>query len=173
MKGMKLLTLMLAILLALCSCTSPPGEPPEGEGFAIYLLAQDIPVSKMPIVSHLELADKPLLTLGDIVSYSRETHEIELTARACEKLLEIDVPMNGKAFVVCVDRQPVYWGAFWSYLSSVYFGGVTIYIHPPLFSDRHTIQLKLGYPSESFYSGGDPRSDPKVIRSLEQAGKLR
>ena len=167
------LGVMFGAILPAFSCTSPIGEPSKDEGFAIYLLARDIPVSEMKIVSNLELADKPLLTLGDIVSYSRETHEIELTAQACEKLLEIDVPMNGKAFVVCVDRQPVYWGAFWSYLSSVYFGGVTIYIHPPLFSDRHTIQLKLGYPSESFYSGEDPRPNTDIMQSLQQAGKLR
>jgi hypothetical protein len=33
------------------------------------------------------------------------------------------------------------------------------------------IRLELGYPY-SFYTGEDPRSDPLVVESLEQAGKL-
>ena len=162
---------MLVILLAVYSCASPKGTAPEGKGFDIYLLAQDIPVSEMPIVSHLDLADGPLVSLKDIVSYSRETHEIELTAQAYQGLLELEVPTNGKVFVVCVDRQPVYWGAFWAVYSSMSFDGVTILT--PLFPDRHTIQLELGYPSESFYSGEDPRPNPGIMRSLQQAGKLR
>ena len=165
------LGVMLAAILTAFSCMSPKGEPSKDEGFAIYLLARDIPVSEMPIVSNLELADRPIVSLGDIVSYSRNTHEIELTAQACERLLELEVPTNGKVFVVCVDRQPVYWGAFWAVYSSMSFDGVTILT--PLFPDRHTIGLELGYPSESFYSGEDPRPNPEIMQSLQQAGKLR
>ncbi len=58
---------------------SPPvTETPKGEGFAIYLLARDVPVPQRPVLSNFELADSPFLSLGDIVSYIRETHEIEL-----------------------------------------------------------------------------------------------
>jgi len=112
------------------------GEPSKDEGFAIYLPARDIPVSEMPIVSNLELADEPIVSPGDIVSYYRNTHEIELTAEGYERLLELEVPTNGKVFVVCVDRQPVYWGAFWVAYSSMTFDCVTILA--PLSPDRHT-----------------------------------
>jgi len=165
------LGLMLAASLTAFSCTSPKGEPSKKEGFAIYLLARDISVSEMPIVGNLELADGPIVSLGDVVSYYRNTHEIELTAEAHERLLELEVPTNGKVFVVCVDRQPVYWGAFWPGYSSMTFDGVTI--HTPIPLDRHTIRLELGYPSESFYSGEDPRSNPEIMQSLQQTGKLR
>ena len=163
--------MLLVILPVVYSCVSSKGIPPEGEGFAIYLLAQDIPVSEMPIVSHLVLADEPLVSLKDIVSYSRKSHEIELTAQAYQRLLELKVPTSGQVFVVCVGRQPVYWGAFWATYSSMSFDGVTILV--PLSPDRHTIRLELGYPSESFFSGEDPRPDPDIIQSLQQAGKLR
>ena len=162
---------IFAASLTAFSCTSPKGEPSKDEGFAIYLPARDMPVSEMPIVSNLELADRPIVSPGDIVSYYRDTHEIELTAEAYEGLLKLKVPTNGKVFVACVDRQPVYWGAFWAGYSSMTFDGVTI--HTPLFPDRHTIQIELGYPSESFYSGEDPRSNPEIMQSLRQAGKLR
>jgi hypothetical protein len=32
--------------------------------------------------------------------------------------------------------------------------------------------LQLGYPSSAFYGGEDPRNNPEILRSLEQAGKL-
>ena len=166
MKGTQLLVFILIILLAVFSCTQP-----KGEGFAIYLLTRDIPISEMPVISHLKLADKPIISLRDIVSYSKQTHEIELTEEAYQRLLELEVPTNGKVFVVCVDRQPVYWGAFWAIYSSMSFDGVTILT--PLFPDRHTVRLELGYPSESFYSGEDPRPNPDIMQSLQQAGKLR
>ena len=166
MKGTQPLVFILIILLAVFSCTQP-----KGEGFAIYLLTRDIPISEMPVISHLKLADKPIISLRDIVSYSKQTHEIELTEEAYQRLLELEVPTNGKVFVVCVDRQPVYWGAFWAVYSSMSFDGVTILT--PLFPDRHTIRLELGYPSESFYSGEDPRPNPDIMQSLQQAGKLR
>ena len=35
------------------------------------------------------------------------------------------------------------------------------------------IELTLGYPSSAAYTGDDPRSDPRVIDVLEQAGKLK
>jgi hypothetical protein len=165
------LGLMLAASLTAFSCTSPKGEPSKDEGFAIYLLARDIPVSEMPIVSNLELADEPIISLGDIVSYYRNTHKIELTAEGYERLLELEVPTNGKVFVVCIDRRPVYWGAFWVAYSSMTFDGVTILA--PLSPDRHAIQIEPGYPTESFYSGKDPRSNPEIMQSLQQAGKLR
>ncbi|RJQ37258.1 MAG: hypothetical protein C4555_06800 [Dehalococcoidia bacterium] len=142
-----------------------------GEGFAIYLTAQDVPVSQMPKFSHIEIAERPLLSLEDIVSYDRQTHEMELVPAAAQRIFELPIPVGGKAFAVAVNRQPVYWGAFWTPLSSASFDGVTIV--KPLSPEGHTIRLALGYPSESFFRGGDPRTDPSAMQSLQQAGKLK
>jgi len=51
------------------------------------------------------------------------------------------------------------------------FDGVTIW-KPLSLEEPHVIRLELGYPSSAFYIGEDPRSNPVVIESLEQAGKL-
>ena len=157
----------------LLSYVQPEAEeaPSKAEGFAVYLLAQDIPVSDMPIVSHLEPADRPLFSLSDIVSYSRATHEIELSPEVIERLTNIEVPVGGKVFVVCVDGQPIYWGAFWVSYSSMSFNGVTIM--KPLSPEQETIQLELGYPSGSYFSSEDPRANPRIMQSIEQAGKLK
>jgi len=123
-------------------------------------------------MSHLELADEPLISVVDIVSYSKSTHEIELTAEAYRRIAALKVPVSGKAFVVCVDGHPVYWGAFWTAISSMSFDGVTIEL--PIRPEPHVIQLQLGYPeSPELFRGEDPRGNREIVESLKQAGKLR
>jgi len=126
----------------------------------------------LPAISQIELADQPLIAIDDIVSYNQETHEIELTADAYQRVNEIRIPTSGMAFVACVDNQPIYWGAFWAPFSSQSFDGVIILI-PPIFLDGDLIQIELGYPTPSLYSGEDPRSDPEILQALKQAGKLK
>ncbi len=166
------LGIMLAGILSGFSCTSPEEEPSKDEGFAIYLPAREIAISEMPLISNLELADEPIVAPVDIVSYYRNTHEIELAVEAYDRLSGLEIPINGKVFVVCVDRQPVYWGAFWPGYSSMTFDGVII-LTPLFLLDRHAIQIELGYPSESFFTGEDPRSNPDIMQSLQKTGKLR
>lgn len=164
------LLIILALVVVGCSC-----DTEQSEGFALYLPAVETPVSQLPILSHIKLADAPLVSGADIVSYSKDTHQIQLTAAAFRRVADLEVPVRGLAFVVSVDRQPIYTGAFYTSLSSMSFDGVVIVT--PLDSDvtaacRHMIQLELGYPGPSFFSGEDPRADPAILGSLEQVGKL-
>ena len=139
--------------------------------FSIYLLASISP-QQLPIVNHLPLEDQPLISIKDIVSYTEETHEIELTSAGYEKIHRLKVPTNGIAFAVCLNESPVYSGAFWPAYSSQSFDGVVI--DPILISqDPSTIQIKLGYPEPQFFTGEDPRSDPILLQSLKNAGKLK
>jgi hypothetical protein len=73
--------------------------------------------------------------------------------------------------MVCVDKDPIYWGAFWTPISSMSFEGVTIWI-PLGFQEPNVITLELGYPSSTFYAGEDPRNNPEILNSLSEAGKL-
>jgi hypothetical protein len=142
-----------------------------GEGFAIYLTRDDIPPDQMEIQSHVDLADQPVISIKDIITYNGQTHEIKLTDQAFERITQLEVPVRGKSFLVCVDRAPIYWGAFWTPISSMSFDGVTIW--KPLGPlELKVITLELGYPSSSFYKGGDPRNNTVILQSLEQSGKL-
>jgi hypothetical protein len=143
----------------------------KGEGFAIYLTRQDIPPSRMEALSHVEIEDNPVISINDIILYDPRTHEMKLTANAFERISRLEVPVRGKSFMVCVDKRLICWGAFWTPISSMSFNGVTI--EKPLSSQEpKVLKLQLGYPSPSFYRGEDPRSNPEVIKSLKQAGKL-
>jgi len=136
------------------------------------LLAQHVSASHLSGVEldSLEFEAEPILSVDDIVAYREETHEIELTASAYERIEQLEVPTNGLPFVVCVGRKPIYSGAFWAMFSSLSFDGVTIWV--PLI-EEHIIQMKLGYPQALYFKGEDPRSDSRILQSLEQVGKLK
>ena len=154
-------------LLSLATIT-----PTIENGFSIYLLAQNISPQQLAVQSHLELEKNPFLSINDIVAYRKATHEIELTATGYEKIHSLSVPVNGKAFAVCVDGQLIYVGAFWVGYSSLSFDGIVI--DNILATKEHpVIRIQLGYPGSTFFRGDDPRSDPRILQALEQAGKLR
>jgi len=143
----------------------------ESGGFAIYLTKQDIPPAQMEDLNHVAIAERPIITISDIITYDAQEHQLRLTTSAFERVSQLDVPTGGKSFIVCVDNEPIYWGAFWVLWSSLSFDGVTIW-KPLSLEEPYVIRLKLGYPSSALYTGEDPRSNPVVIESLEQAGKL-
>lgn len=144
---------------------------PNREGVAIYLTKGDIPPAQMTALRQSDLAEAPLIGMNDIVTYNSQTHELKLTAKTYADISQLDVPVRGKSFMVCVDRKPIYWGAFWTPISSISFDGVTIW-KPYTLKEPHIINLDLGYPSASFYGGVDPRNNAEIIRTLEQSGKL-
>ncbi len=171
-KLLRILVFFICFGALACTAKAPPSTAPQGEGFAIYLTAQNVPASQMAAPSHVDLADKPVLSISDIVSYEWNTHEIKMTKGAFERLQAVQVPTSGVSFVVCVDRQQVYWGAFWAAYSSQSFDGITIMLKPPMSTQENTIRIGQGYPSSGFYKGEDPRSDTRIMQSLKRSGKL-
>ncbi|MFC1971025.1 hypothetical protein ACFLV0_03720 [Chloroflexota bacterium] len=60
-----------------------PWSPPESvtserEGFAIYLAKEDIPPSQIEALSYVEIADQPIISMVDIITYNGPTHELRL-----------------------------------------------------------------------------------------------
>jgi len=58
--------LVLGILVS-SICITSKGEG-KGEGFAIYLTKQDIPPAQMEALSHVDIAERPIITISDISS---------------------------------------------------------------------------------------------------------
>jgi hypothetical protein len=167
-----LLTLASLGLMAGCSPAANPVTAPPSQGgeFAIYLTPQNPDVSPSPDPSQLELSPDPLLSIDDVIFYSSKTHQIKLTPATVERFSQLDLP--GQAFVVTVEGQPIYAGAFMAAYFSRSYEGVVI-LWPPMYQDAGTIQIQLGYPGPSFFTGQDPRSDPRIMSALQQSGKLR
>ena len=122
-------------------------------------------------MNQVEIAEQPLIAINDILAYNPRTHEITLNANAYGRISSLEVPVNGRSFVVCLDRKPFYTGAFWTPVSSIAFDGVTIW-KPASFQGSNIIKLTNGYPSQSSQNDEDPRSNAELMNSLIQAGKL-
>ena len=159
----------LALVVLVLSACRPDG----GEGFAVYLLADPVPVGEMAerALTTLPLRDRPLIRQTDIQSYDWDRHAMRLTPGAIENLLRLELPVDGVPFVVTVDREPIYPGALWPAYSSLSYHGVVI--DPLLAPDGQTVRLQLGYPeSPELFEGEDPRGDPRIRAALETAGIL-
>ncbi len=165
----RLVFLIIAMVGAVILFSGCAGS--KSEGFAIYLTKENIPPSQMEAQGNAKLADGPIIGIDDIVSYNEQTHELKVSQSAFERVMQMDVPTTGKTFIVCVNKKPVYWGAFWAQFSSQSFDGVTIW-KPYNASEPYIVTLELGYPAESFYAGADPRNNPEIVSALEKAGKL-
>lgn len=157
---------LIGIILLLCCYPTS-----NGEGFAIYLTEDDISPVQIPVLNHVDITKQPIIAINDIEIYHANSHEITLTSNAFDRISGLEVPVTGKSFVVCVDKNPIYCGAFWTPVSSISFDGVTIW-KPLNFQESKVIRLELGYPSSFFYGGDDPRNNPEILKSLKQAGKL-
>jgi hypothetical protein len=163
--------IIIGVLLVLGTLMSSISATATDEGFAIYLTEQDLSPAQMEVLSHVNLTDQPIISSEDVITYNAQTHEMKLIDQAFERICELEVPVQGRAFMVCVNKRSIYWGAFWTPISSISFDGVTIW-QPYSSRDPAVITLQLGYPSSSFYGGEDPRDSPEILRALEQAGKL-
>jgi hypothetical protein len=160
---------LLALLLAGSACQGKPAS-----GFSMYLLAAHLSAAEAAgmDLDEVELESQPLLSTADILAYDQGTHTLELTREAFNRLqADLHVPMDGLPFVVCAGGERIYPGAFWSPVSSLSYDGVVILL--PLDTASTTLQISLGYPAAPFFSGSDPRADPRVLEALEDAGLLR
>jgi len=168
------LTLSLVILSA---CQSPDGDNETmlgGEPFELYLVA-DAQMTGADLEKYalddLPLAESPLITSEDLVSYHWERHAFDLTEAAYERMLVIfagGLPIDGVPFVVVSYGERIYAGAFWTWLSSLSFDGVVIL--QPFDPAAGTFFINLGYPNADYFSMEDPRSDPRLEKAFKDAG---
>ena len=125
-------------------------KPSDG-GFSVYLLGSD------------ELVISDL----DIISYNKTSHEMKLTEAGVAKIEGLQAPLNGTGFVVRIEGEEIYRGAFWSPISSLPYHGVVI---ETVVTDN-TVKIEAGYPPSQFQDE-DPRDNPKIFDYLARIGKL-
>ncbi len=157
---------------------TPTGSVADSSGgvFDVYLVEEEISPQQMrnTNLAALRLKDTPLLSVDDIVAYRWETHEIELSVSASKRLtqLERSIPLGGGLpFVIYAGGEPIYGGALWTSYSSATYDGIVIDVHPAGLGEP--VAIGLGYPTPEWFSGEDLRSDPRIYRALEEAGKLK
>ena len=172
-----LITLSLFVIL-LTACQAAPTEAPpqEGEAFELYLVAdQQIAGADLKNydLAELPLAEEPIISTEDMVSYLWDAHIINLTSEAYQRtqaIFSAGMPLSGLPFVIVAHDERIYAGAFWSLASSLTFDGVVIL--QPFDPTNQPLPILLGYPSEEAFTGEDPRGDPRLKSALEGADLL-
>ncbi|MBN2495525.1 MAG: hypothetical protein JXR96_13095 [Deltaproteobacteria bacterium] len=143
------------------------------ERWGIYLLEDDgidaAEAADMPL-SSLSLRFEPQIDLGGIAYYSGSSHTMVFSTWLGSGLLRNlpELGVRGVPFVVVVDEQPVYLGAFYSSLSS------TSFDHPVILVDEveNTYSAVIHRSYAGHPGSPDPRSDTRIFQLFREAGKL-
>ena len=121
----------------------------------------------------IPLADYPIISEDDLLSYDWDTHTLHLRDSIW---LKIPRPGNGlgSPFVVVVDGTPIYVGAFWSGMSSEANPGPVIVSEYFGFDERDSkdLVIRRGYGPPDL-GLPDSRNNEKLKKVLEELGKLR
>ncbi len=147
------------------------------ERWGIYLLEDPeidaAQAAAMPLES-LILHFEPQVNLGGISYYSGSSHTVFFGHWLSSGFLLRNLPeigVSGHPFVVVVDEQPVYLGAFYSGLSSDSFDHPVILVDELEPTTDHVV-IYRSYPPGYQPDTPDPRSAPRIFQTLEEAGKL-
>lgn len=124
-------------------------------------------------------AGRIIIASDDIKSYDWSTHTLTLTPgmrpRLADSLTKTGSLVSGIPFAICIGGKPIYKGTFTTTASSFSCSTPVIRVDPiarntAMLHDRFTIQL--GYPTEKFFKGNDPRPDKRIEEALRAANKL-
>lgn len=170
LRGMKRTFLILLLVILLAGCAPKTAEP-AGE-LAFYLTAEPISGGDILLadLDELALAEEPLIAADEILSYSVETHDLEVAPAVIERLNALTVPVSGLGFVAVLGDEPLFAGAVWTPISSLSYEGVTIWT---MLNEGGVVHLYSGYPGMDEPMGDDPREDERMLAALRQAGKLK
>jgi hypothetical protein len=155
----------MILLFVLLSCNE---NEVQDDNLAVYLLVPDtlnaIEAISFPLDS-LVLADEPILSLSEIETYDWSDHRFTVNQGAydrLESLGDVGVSTHGLPFIVMVDDERIFMGAFWALYSSLI----------PLFPYIQVAPLRLEIQQWHDYDP-DPRYDPRIREVLDAAGVLQ
>jgi hypothetical protein len=162
---------MLLFPLFLCFCSgSKVTENYLGNGLKFYLLKDSTITAKEIMgvnLSDLNLAEKPFLSNEDLIYYDWSKHSFEIglsKANEIKSFCDKNISMRGIPFVVTVDKERIYLGAFWTSSSSY---GPTLPHIDALFMISETSNILILKKAWDSYSiNPDLRNDERIYNSL-------
>ena len=178
---MKLLALAATLVSVTAFSFSASAEETKRPRFGIYMPKLDVYTQTMDVTERviayqrtskpdeIPLAEFPIISDEDLLSYDWETHTLEL--RKSRWFMVRSPSSHGIPFVVVVDGVPIYVGAFWSEFSSIPSSVPTI-----MWDDRQTskaMTIGLGSRATTSDDRKDPRSNEKLKQALQELGKLK
>lgn len=162
--------MVMLLFIFIIGCTKQT-EVDSGYSFAIYLV-EDVNISEAIKVNlrDLKLAEKPIISDLDLLSYNWQTHELKVEESLLKKLGN-NQELVGQPFVVVANGERVYLGAFYSYYMSASLDIPVILIAP---ISNEVLTIEPGYPSYpiNYDPAKDKRKDQRVHHALEKTGKI-
>jgi len=121
-------------------------------------------------------AGNVIIAADQIQFYDWASHTLSLEpaarAKLATSLLEGKRLVSGVPFSVCVGGKPIYEGMFTTSVSSKSLTAPTIVMAGGLATGMNQLHIQLGYPTDKFFKGQDPRADKRIEAALQAAGKL-
>lgn len=154
------------------SCEEKQSADPVGEGVELYLLDtfQTVYPTAQIDPSTVAIADEPLISYREFLSYNPQTHVFTITGNATEKIKAIEHSVYGAAFAVLAANSLIYTGYFWPGYSSASCNWVVI---DPIMVEMHNeLKVELGYPGPMGDSIPDKRNHPKILEIFKGDHKL-
>jgi hypothetical protein len=163
-------------LMLLLIFTSSCGHSKQ-DTIGIYLFAEEHYPSVLDRQpgrwKELPLASKPIFTDADIIAYDFAKHAMKLESEALKRLPRPSAA--GIPFVVVVNGERIYPGAFFNILSSLSCEMPVIVIDRRVMDKSlpaDVLLIENGYPPQSSARGKDLRSDVRVRDALANLKKL-
>ena len=121
-------------------------------------------------------AGKVIIAADQIQFYDWVSHTLSLPPAVADELatslLEGKRLVSGGPFSMCVGGKPIYDGMFTTSVSSKSLTSPTIVMAGGIGADRNLLHIQLGYPTDKYFQGQDPRADKRIEEALRAAGKL-
>lgn len=182
---------LLPVLMSACLQVTEPGDALDGaavfvnrqpvaswnwtDRYGLWLLEDEgvtaTQAATLPLAS-LALRFQPLLELASVAYYSESSHRLGLDAWYSGEYMANSLPAlgtDGVPFVVTVDGERIYLGAFFTSLSSDGFDGPVIVVEDV---EQTSFVIEPSYPGNGPVPEPDPRADPRLMELFSSAGKL-
>lgn len=163
---------LLGLMLIVSGCqgtTEDAKRNEQSDKLALFLVKDLKPYEANKVkLDKLSLENTPILTDSEIIEYSWETHEFKLSKDVLLERLKGSVPTSGKAFVLVVNEERIYLGAFWTPLSSLSTPDI-----PIINSIWSSEDLDKSYKIDYFGNGSDLRKDDRIYEVLKKTAKLK
>ena len=120
-----------------------------------------------------------LVACDDIRLYDWSTHTVTLAPSVKEKLASdlrgTTKLVSGVPFSLCIAGRPIYAGVFTTVASSFSHAKPTIVVDLQSIDSqlgKDQLRIQLGYPTEKFFRGQDPRGNLQLRNALRAENKL-
>ena len=165
--------ILLSVFIYSCSENNVT-ENTLQEGINFYLL-KDSNITANQIstqnINDLKIADKPFLTYKDLLYYKWEEHSFGIDsnkAKVIQNICENNPTVFGIPFIITVDQERIYLGAFWFLYSSL---APTFPYIDALFNLEQTPQI-LTIKKSWDSTKPDLRSDNRIYNALTKYNLL-